>query len=187
MSQRKNQPERLANAGASARHITGLAPVLGTRVRALLLGSMPGDESIRHHRYYAHSRNAFWPLIHAVLDAPMSQHYPERLALLTQRAIALWDVVHQCERRGSLDSAIVKHSVVPNDLAQIFNAHPELEVVFFNGQASAQLFKKLIAPTESITRVEKMVLPSTSPAFAAMPFAQKLLTWKVAFQRFQIV
>ena len=47
------------------------APVANERTRLLLLGSLPGEESLARGRYYAHPRNQFWRLAGTVIGAEL--------------------------------------------------------------------------------------------------------------------
>ena len=86
--------------------ITGFAPIADEDSRVLILGSMPSEASLAKGEYYGHPRNAFWPLISALLGEPMRSSYAERVDMLRRNGIALWDVAASCEREGSGDAAI---------------------------------------------------------------------------------
>jgi len=145
----------------------------------LILGSMPGVESLKAQQYYAHPRNAFWPIMGRLFGFDPVLPYPERLERLKENRIALWDVAHQCIRPGSLDSSIRHDTVVPNDFASLFEAHPHIRAVFFNGRKAAELYAKMVLPdlAEPWRSLPRHRLPSTSPAHAAQNFEQKLATW----------
>ena len=137
---------------------------------------MPGAASLAAGQYYAHPRNAFWPLMGRVLDADMSTEYSRRLEVLQQAGIALWDVIACCERKGSLDSAISPETVVVNDFSFLFAVCPEISHIFFNGTAAETAFRRHVRLPAG--RVMRMVrLPSTSPAHAGMTLAQKCMAW----------
>lgn len=106
----------------------------------LVLGSMPGAISLRQGRYYAHPRNAFWPIAAEILGFDPALDYALRLERLTQAGVALWDVLQGCEREGSLDADI--RNAVPNDFAGFLRAHPRLRRVCLNGGKAASLFRR---------------------------------------------
>ena len=112
--------------------------------RVLILGSMPGAESLRQQQYYAHPRNLFWDLMGDLFGAGRNLPYEKRLAVLRKTGVALWDVAHSCRRKGSLDSNMT--DVAANDFASLFAATPRIHTVFFNGQTAAALFRKLVLP-----------------------------------------
>lgn len=151
-------------------------PVVDRNTRVLILGSLPGEASLAATQYYAHPRNAFWPLLETVLDAPLvALAYEDRLTMLRARGVGLWDVVAEAERRGSLDAAILNASA--NDLLALVETLPALRAVAFNGGTSAKLGSRLLAPVAE--RIALIPLPSSSPAHAARSFEQKAQAWRV--------
>ena len=151
--------------------LTGLAPILDAGVRILVLGSFPGGASLAAGQYYAHPRNQFWRLISSVVDEDLAAlPYAERLPRLLAHGVGLWDVLGECERVGSLDSAIRKPAA--NDFDRLRELCPLLETVGFNGQASGKF-----APQFAAAGYRTVVLPSSSPAHMAMSFEQKLEVW----------
>jgi hypoxanthine-DNA glycosylase len=152
------------------------APVVDARVRVLVLGSLPGVESLRRGQYYAHPRNAFWRLIGAVAGRDLAAlPYPGRLEALLAARVGLWDVIAAAERRGSLDAAIraPEHA----DLRALVTGLPELRAVGFNGRTAAKLGRRQLGVLPDGPAL--IDLPSSSPAHAAMPFAEKLARWSV--------
>jgi double-stranded uracil-DNA glycosylase len=83
-------------------------------------------------------------------------------------------------RPGSLDAAIRQDSALANDFDAFFAEHPRIERICFNGRTAARLFRELVEPSTGTSRAEPIVLPSTSPAYAAMPFEDKLARWREA-------
>ncbi|QCP11916.1 DNA-deoxyinosine glycosylase [Pseudoduganella umbonata] len=156
---------------ASETLLTGLAPVIDSRTRILILGSFPGAASLAAQQYYAHPRNGFWRLVSALVNEDLfSLPYSERLPRLLAHGIGLWDVLGACEREGSLDSAIRRPAA--NDFQRLHHLCPQLETVGFNGQASGKF-----APQFAAAGYRTVVLPSSSPANAGMTFEQKLRVW----------
>lgn len=147
-------------------------PIAAPTARILILGTMPGEESLARGEYYANPRNQFWRIMQELFGVSLSAPYAERIARLQENRIALWDVLHSCERVGSLDSAI--KNAVPNDFGALLASMPDLKAVAFNGKKSAEWFERWVKVNTS--GLQKLVLPSSSPA-AAMAFEKKLAAW----------
>jgi TDG/mug DNA glycosylase family protein len=170
--------------------IEGFPAVAEADARVLILGSMPGIASLTQHQYYGHPHNLFWPIMGELVGAHPDLPYPERLAALTRNHIALWDVMHQCFRPGSLDSAIEEGSIIANDFANFFALHPQIKHVFFNGQKAAQAFQRHVIKAatlkqETLACLTFTTLPSTSPANASIPREIKLQLWQTILQALQ--
>lgn len=147
-------------------------PVADARTRLLVLGSLPGEESLARAQYYAHPRNHFWRLIGAVAEVELATlPYEARLEALLARGIGLWDTVGSARRKGSLDGAIRDHE--PNRLAELAETLPGLRAVGFNGAKAAAVGMKALAGREELAL---LLLPSSSPAFT-LPFEAKLERW----------
>jgi hypoxanthine-DNA glycosylase len=156
--------------------LTGLAPVIAPDIRVLILGSFPGEASLKAKQYYAHPRNQFWPLMSSVLNEDFQRlPYEKRLLRLLQHRIGLWDVIAACERKGSLDSAIRKAQANQFDLLK--QHCPALSRVCFNGKTSGSY-----APLFEDAGYEALVLPSSSPANQQKSFDEKLEIWKSILQ-----
>jgi double-stranded uracil-DNA glycosylase len=154
----------------------GFPPVGASQPRLLILGSLPGQASLQAQQYYAHPRNAFWPIMAELLGFDPTLAYPARLAELSQHHIALWDVLQSAERSGSLDQAIVSSSQAANPLDQ-FLAQPQLRAIACNGALAAKLLVQSKLCSRH-THIELLRLPSTSPAHAALSFDKKLRQWR---------
>ena len=162
-------------------------PILGEAPVLLILGSMPGEASLRLGRYYGHGRNAFWPIIHAVLGLPVDADYEQRIDALMAHGIALWDVIAACERDGSLDSAIRADSIRVNDFRALLQAEPTIRCIAFNGATAEREFRRRVLPglSQTLAVIEHVRLPSTSPAHAGMSFDAKLAAWREVIERFR--
>lgn len=127
--------------GSSEKRIKqSFPPMVGERPEILILGSLPGEESLRRQEYYAKPQNRFWPLMARLTGSPLPQTYAEKRAMLAAHRIALWDVVQEAERKGSADTDI-RHAV-PNDIPGLLRVCPTIRTVVFNGQKAAALFRK---------------------------------------------
>ncbi|MBI5450904.1 MAG: DNA-deoxyinosine glycosylase [Gammaproteobacteria bacterium] len=159
---------------------TGFPPLAAADARVLILGSMPGSRSLCAQQYYAHPRNTFWDIMEQLFGISRALDYPDRVAALVSRRIALWDVLRHCARRGSLDSAIDPASVIHNDFGDFFQYHAGIRAIFFNGQRAAALYRQHVMPELAIPArdLPRLQLPSTSPAYANADLQQKLATWK---------
>jgi double-stranded uracil-DNA glycosylase len=160
--------------------IYSFPPFVSPHARVLILGSMPGETSLKMDRYYAHPQNAFWKLMGDLFGAGYELDYVSRVELLKSHGIALWDVLMSCYRKGSLDSAIDAATMVPNDLAALYKAYPGITRVFFNGGTAARVYKRYVLPTldGEYTYLQYEQLPSTSPAHASLNYQQKLQAWR---------
>jgi hypoxanthine-DNA glycosylase len=152
--------------------LSGLAPVIDANIRVLVLGSFPGAASLAAGQYYAHPRNQLWRLLSEVVGEDLAAlPYAERLPRLLAHRFGLWDVLAACEREGSLDANI--RAPAANDFDRLSALCPRLETVGFNGQASGKF-----APQFAAQGYRTLVLPSTSPAHAALSFDAKLAVWR---------
>ncbi len=158
--------------------ISGFPPIADTRARVLILGSMPGEESLRAGQYYAHPRNCFWKLMDELLGVDAASPYAARVRQLQDAGVAVWDVLATCTRTGSLDSAIKRSSLTANDFTAFFATHRKITCVFFNGATAERCFRVHVQPAIAHLALPQTRLPSTSPAHAAMSFAQKRKAWR---------
>ena len=159
--------------------VRSFSPVADGNATRLILGSMPGVASLRAGQYYAHPRNLFWRIIGELLGMDPGLSYADRVGALSSAGIALWDVLESCTRAGSLDAAIEKDSVAPNDFATFFARHPRVRRVYFNGTTAEQCYRRRVLPLLPADPRVYERLPSTSPAHAALSFEEKLAAWRV--------
>lgn len=148
-------------------------PVLDRHTRLLVLGSLPGEQSLAAQQYYANRQNRFWMLMSEVIGSELvALPYPQRLATLLAHGVGLWDVVAQAHRPGSLDSSIRQRA--DNDLPALLARFPAIRALGFNGGTAARLGAKVLGPHAARYRV--FDLPSSSPAFTK-PYAEKRERW----------
>ncbi len=163
--------------------VRSFPPIASPRARILILGSMPGRASLAAREYYAHPQNLFWPIVGALTGAHRELPYARRVRALAAAGIALWDVLAACERDGSLDAAIDRATLVPNDFGAFFARHRAIERVLFNGQMAAECFRRHVEPALEATLLARLAfvrLPSTSPANASIGRARKQAEWQAA-------
>lgn len=156
--------------------LQGFAAVIGPQPRVLILGSMPGVASLDATQYYAHPRNRFWPVLaHLLGEGDIPTAYEERLTMLRDHGIALWDVLGRCLRDGSLDSAIDTATQEPNPIPELLQQHPSIRLVATNGGHASRTFAKAF-PNLHDTR--HLALPSTSPANARWSLEALQAAWE---------
>lgn len=159
----------------------GLEPVIDAGSRVLILGTLPGDESLRLGQY-ADLGNQFWGILERVYDEPVGTDYTDKLRFLRRRGLALWDVLHSAERAGSLDRDI--RNGIANDFAALFRRYPSLRAIFFNGGKAGEFFRRLVAQVHHVeigAAREPLILPSSSgtPGRHVLPLEEKVTKWKV--------
>lgn len=139
---------------------------------------MPGRASLTAGCYYAHPHNAFWRILGELLGFDARAPYPERIAALLAARIALWDVLHSCERVGSLDASIGRATEQANDFAGFLAAHPAIRLIAFNGALAEAAFRRHVRELPDDGPPARVRLPSTSPAHASLRYADKLAAWR---------
>jgi len=158
----------------------GFPPIARDDARVLVLGSLPSQASLRAREYYAHPRNAFWTIMGVIAGA--DGDYTARCRALQACGIAVWDVLSSSVRPGSLDADIDMNSAVPNDFGWFLAGHRELRLVCFNGRMAQQVFQRRVRPSVEVSDLQFALLPSTSPAHAALTAAEKLTIWRGAIE-----
>lgn len=154
----------------------GLAPIEDSNSEILILGTLPGKESLRVGQYYANSSNHFWKIIYKVFDCHMGLDYQDRLRFLRNHHIALWDVLQSADRETSLDSDIKKP--VANDLDGFIRKHPKLRIICLNGNEAYRYFTDYVGPQNVPENIHIVCLPSTSSTNTHLTMEQKVDRWK---------
>ncbi len=159
--------------------VRSFEPIIGRRPRILILGSMPGVASLEAVQYYAHPRNAFWPIMSELFGIDHRADYAARAAELGKQPLILWDTLQACQRPGSLDSSIDVKTARANNFTDLLQRFPGIRAILFNGATSEKYFRQLVLPTlRTTSELTLLRMPSTSPAHAGMSFEQKLGAWR---------
>jgi G:T/U-mismatch repair DNA glycosylase len=127
--------------------IRSFPAVVGRAPKVLILGTLPGIVSLKLTQYYGHPQNKFW------------------------RGVALWDVVADARRAGSLDAAIKDER--HNDVLDLIRRR-RIRAVFFNGRVAMSMYERRFGKPP----VPSFLLPSSSPAYASVSFKAKARGWR---------
>jgi double-stranded uracil-DNA glycosylase len=159
--------------------VRSFSPIARRDARILILGTAPGVQSLARRQYYGHPQNAFWRIMGELFGAGLDVSYAQRKRKLIECGIAVWDVLEECERPGSMDHDIAADTLLVNDFATFFQRHRLIERVYFNGHTAESLFRRHVMKTLGgpIETLQFTRLPSTSPAHAGKSFAEKLAAW----------
>jgi double-stranded uracil-DNA glycosylase len=158
--------------------IIAFPPIMPKKAHTLILGSMPGGKSVEFNQYYAHPQNQFWRFMGDIFGAFPSLPYEERIQILKQNGIAVWDVLKACSRSGSMD-ANIKNPVV-NDFERFYQDNPSIKLVVFDSGTAENFYKRLVLPSLS-KKLNYCRVPSPSPAYARMNYEAKRILWIKAF------
>ena len=147
-------------------------PVVDAHTRLLILGSLPGDASLKAGQYYGNPQNGFWRLVGGVIEADLvALSYSDRLEALKAAGVGLWDVIVSADRSGSLDGAI--HNPEAADLNRLIDGLSSLRAVAFNGGTAARLGRHTLTPRPGLELID---LPSSSPT-NTRPLGEKAALW----------
>ena len=133
--------------------------------------------------------------------------YGKQLETMCMSGFAIWDIVKECKRPGSLDQDITDE--IPNDIRGFCQLHPSIKrIVFSNGGTACSFFKKHFkdwldsgelvpskhrlsqdafkkwieskppTPKDGKTPIECIVALSVSPAAATYPYQEKRDYWE---------
>ncbi len=149
-----------------------IPPLYSKNSEILILGSFPSVKSRENEFFYAHPQNRFWKVLSAVFNSPLPQNTDEKKELVLKNKLALFDVIKQCDIKGSGDSTI--KNVIPNDLSPILD-NSDIKRIILNGKTAEKYYKKYLLP---VINIDYVTLPSTSPANAAYSLDRLIEEWK---------
>ena len=155
--------------------IRSFEPIIDENSKVLILGTLPGPESIRRRQYYANPNNQFWEIIYNVFrEVNVGSTYKEKVCFVLKNKLAVWDVFHSTDRKGALDADIKNEE--PNAVRELVQAYPNLKRILLNGRKAEKSFYKYFP---DIT-IKAVYVPSTSPAYAGKPINEKIKDWEGA-------
>ena len=146
-------------------------PLVFKDSKTLILGSFPSIDSFDKAFYYAHPRNQFWRILSKVTAYPINNR-DQKIWLLKEAKIALWDMVAQCRRESSLDSSL--EDIEINNISSFLEEHPSITKIAFTGRLAERLYKMNFDYLE----IETIYLPSPSSAYAKMGFEHKVAIYQ---------
>jgi len=148
-------------------------PIIFKNTEILILGSFPSIKSFENNFYYAHPSNQFWNILQGVTAYPINNR-DQKLWLLKEAKLGLWDMVKSCYRENSLDTSL--EDEVVNDIPAFLEAHPSIKKIAFTGKKAEALFETHFGHLE----IERVYLPSPSAAYASMKTEEKIQAYKTA-------
>ena len=151
---------------------TAFAPIADHVSKILILGTMPGETSLKLQQYYGHADNHFWKIMFKLFDTSFSKDYDLRKMLLLDNNVALWDVLQNCGGEGSADSSIKNE--VHNDFDNFYNKHPKISKIYFTSLDAERFYDKYV---KRKNHLEYFRLPSPSSANTWKTFDEKFNDW----------
>ncbi len=153
---------------------TSFPPIADADCKVLLLGTIPGEVSLKNRQYYAHKGNQFWKIIFALFNEPITDNYEFKKNLLLSKGIALWDVLQHCNREGSADSKIKNE--ISNDFAGFYQRHPAIRHIFFTSGKAQDCYDAHVGRQPKMSYYK---LPSPSSANTWKTFDDKINEWQI--------
>lgn len=153
--------------------IESFPPIVGEKPKILILGTMPGKDSLKYGEYYANPRNIFWEIIYTLNKTQKTNNYKLKIDFLKQNRISIWDVCRTAIRESSLDKDIQDET--PNSIKDFIHSNPTIKAIGFNGQKSEKLYDKYF---NRFKEIKYFTLLSTSPLNTSYSLEQKLNDWE---------
>lgn len=159
------------------------APIIDYRSKIIIVGSLPGEQSLKKQQYYGNPNNFFWRIIYALFDEPFEEDYVQRCEFIKNHGIALWDAAYSATNINSLDSNI--RDEVPNDFEILFKEYPGIRYIIFNGAKAENIYKKYYGHLD----MPSIRLCSTSPIPTkyAKNFNDRLNAWRIVKETLDIL
>ena len=143
----------------------GFKPLLCDQPRILILGTLPGGESLTHRQYYYSNSNRIWKVLCLLTGEPKPIDYQQKKAMLARHHIVLWDYYDSAIRPDSSNDKDIRDGK-PNDIAAFLTQHPTIKVIAINGFGKYRDFgvniKRELARIPALADVRVLRLPETS-------------------------
>lgn len=153
-------------------------PIVDDKCQVLILGTLPGEKSLREKQYYCHSGNRIWRILANILNVPIPPFYEDKIKMLLEHGIALWDVAHSAIRQNSSDSDI--QNEIANPIANFIQKHPSIKTIAFNGQTAYNKYCLHIGV--HFPNIHMIILLSSSPANCKYSDMEIIGNWKQIFE-----
>lgn len=160
--------------------LKGFEPIIAHDPYVMILGSMPSVTSLDKQEYYGFKHNRFWKIMQSMFQMPI-QTYEEKKQIILTHHMILWDIIGECEREGSLDSAI-RHEKI-NDIESLIQTYPTIRLVICNGKKSYDLYQKHF----KMIQIPSIYLPSTSNANRTVKEQDLFEIWQQVFKKADIL
>lgn len=170
--------ENKNNIGGGTNYVKrGPEPWINDDCEYIILGSFPGDISIKSKAYYQNkNKNSFWKLMHALFG-----NGDDSKEFLLSHHVALWDCLALCNRKGSLDSNI-SGGEVPNNIIDLLRKYPNIKKIILNGYGKTRkCFAKYFKDLYKQHKYDIVAVPSSSNTLS-MFFHDKLEIWRKEFE-----
>lgn len=154
----------------------GFAPIVDENSKSLILGTLPGPESLISGEYYKNSRNSFWRIVYALFGGQQTDNYEDKCRYLLNNKLALWDIFQRAAREGAADTAI--NNETTNDFRSFLRDNPQIKAIIFNGQKAEKAFKRALP--DLFVQIPHFTAWSTSGA-CTKTLRDKCENWRIAF------
>lgn len=142
----------------------GFPPLMCDNPRILILGTLPGGESLEHQQYYYSNSNRIWRVLCSLTGELMPLTYQQKKELLARHHVVLWDYYESAIRPGSEDKDI--RDGHPNDICGFLAANPTIKVIAINGYGKYSKFgeriKRELSLSPALRDMRVLRLPETS-------------------------
>lgn len=150
--------------------------VIDENSKVLILGTIPSVRSASEGFYYMHPQNRFWDVLGALFGCDLKgASKDEKIKILLQNRVALYDIIEECDILGSSDGHI--RNIVPADIPALIK-NSKIHKIFADGKKAFDTILRFYKELKPVT----YLLPSTSPANAKMRLKDLIEKWKTVLE-----